>query len=199
MITLVSTATTEPITLAQAKQHLKMDGIDDDDDLITALIASARETAERITGRDLVRRQWALALDGFPPGRIIPLPKAPVSSVESVTYVDTDGATQTLSTDVYGAALDWTSAHLYLKFNQQWPTARVQFAAVTVNFTSGYPYDADASPVDERENIPPGIIAAIKIILRDLYDQRGSADKPSAGATGSTAWNLLAPYRRLQC
>lgn len=200
MITLISTATTEPITLAQAKQHLKMDGIDDDDDLITALIASAREIAERITGRDLVRRQWAYKINEFPAqGALLPLPKAPLASVESVTYIDTSGAEQTLSADVYGVNADRTGPYLYLKYNQQWPAVRLQWVAVTVSFTSGYPYNADASPVDELENMPPGITAAIKVILRDLYDNRGSADKPSAGAEGSTAYNLLATYRRMGC
>lgn len=197
MITLISTSTTEPITLAQAKQHLKMDGIDDDDDLITALIASSREIAERTTGRDLVRRQWSYKINDFPAG-ILPLPKAPVASVETVTYIDTSGNQQTLGADVYGVNADWTAPYLYLKHDQQWPATRTQFAAVTINFTSGYPYDAGASPVDERENIPHGIIAAIKIILRDLYDNRGSADSIAA-AQGSTAWNLLAPYRRMGC
>lgn len=192
--TLVSTSAIEPITLAQASAHLKMTGITDDDTLITALISSARDVAEKITGRELVQKTWTYTLDQFPRGlRDIWIEKAPLVSVASIEYLDGDGATQTLSTSVYGVNADPTHPKIYLKYGQTWPTSRNHEGSVTITLTTGYP--ASGSPLDYRANIPKSIIAAIYIILRDLYDNRGSAEN-TAGAQGSTAWNLLHPYHR---
>ena len=48
----------EPLTLAEAKLHLRVDAdITDDDSLITALIVTARQQAEHRTGRSLVSQQ----------------------------------------------------------------------------------------------------------------------------------------------
>lgn len=55
----------EPVTLAEAKLHLRVD-IDDDDTLINMLIGAARIAAENICRRAFVTQQWTLYLDAFP-------------------------------------------------------------------------------------------------------------------------------------
>lgn len=55
----------EPISLPEAKKHLRVD-FPDDDDLILGLISSARFDAENKCNRVLVTQQWELVLDGFP-------------------------------------------------------------------------------------------------------------------------------------
>jgi len=62
---LVSAPAGEPITLLEAKQHLRVD-VDDDDALIGSLITAARQAAETRTGRQLMTARWKLVLDGFP-------------------------------------------------------------------------------------------------------------------------------------
>ena len=51
--TLITGPIDEPITLAEAKAHLRVT-IDNEDDLITRLIKGARESFERETGRQLL-------------------------------------------------------------------------------------------------------------------------------------------------
>src|SRR4051812_10578846 len=117
---------TEPLTLTEAKLHLRVDATDDDS-LITSLITVAREMVETATNRQIVSATWKLSMDCFPSGwsshsgrliedqgglrysdglrqwqgNVIKLPRSPVASVSSVTYVDPNGATQTLSSSLY--------------------------------------------------------------------------------------------------
>ena len=62
---LVTPPAEEPVSLAEAKQHLRVDG-GDDDLLIGSLITAARQAAETKTGRQLITARWKLVLDAFP-------------------------------------------------------------------------------------------------------------------------------------
>ena len=55
----------EPLSLDQAKAHLRVD-IDDDDDLISTLITAAREYCEEFCHRAFITQTWQLLLDHFP-------------------------------------------------------------------------------------------------------------------------------------
>jgi uncharacterized phiE125 gp8 family phage protein len=66
---LITDATTEPLTLTQAKRHLKVEHSVDDDD-ITDAIVTARKKAEHITGRSLTTQTWERVLDAFPESEI---------------------------------------------------------------------------------------------------------------------------------
>lgn len=62
---LVSQIGVEPLSLDEAKLHLRVD-FGDDDTLIMALIVAARQFAETITRRALVQQQWKIVGDRFP-------------------------------------------------------------------------------------------------------------------------------------
>lgn len=129
----------EPVSLAEAKAHCNIESdFVEDDALIEAFIAAARESCEARTGRQLVQATFALRLSGFPCDDIIELPKAPLVSVSSITYVDGDGMTQTLSTDVYEQDPYTTPGRIALKYGEVWPTTRCQRNAVTITFVAGY-------------------------------------------------------------
>ncbi len=98
---LVTAPTAEPVSLAEAKLHLRVDD-NADDVLIGALITAARQHAEHDTRRALVTQTWKLVLDAFPES-VITLDRAPVSAVVSVVYTDPDGVSQTLAPGGYRA------------------------------------------------------------------------------------------------
>lgn len=132
----------EPVTLEQAKLQCRVDHADEDD-LITALIKPARELAEHRTGRAFITQtcEWVMpSLDGDK----IAFPVAPVQSITSITYLDSNGVEQTLPTSVY--ALDKTGNgkhYLRLKYGQSWPSVLSQFDAVKITFVAGYGDAAD--------------------------------------------------------
>ena len=149
---LVTPPAVEPITLDEAKDQIRVTS-DDENGLIAGLIAAAREDAENYTHRALMTQTWDLKLDAFPCGDV-DLPMPPLQSVTSVTYVDTAGVTQTLSTSVYAVEAPTgpkaAPGRLTLKYQQLWPQTQAIANAVTVRFVAGYGTRPESVPAVMR-------------------------------------------------
>jgi len=154
---------TEPVSLAEAKAHLRVTHTDEDS-LIAELIAAARQWFEEQTYRALVTQTWDLKLDEFPRGEDpIRLPRAPLQSVTSITYTDTVGATQTLAAAAYVVSATRQPGVIRPAYGYVWPEAQDKPDAVTVRFVAGY--GAAAA-------VPAQIKAAIKLLIGQLYEFR---------------------------
>jgi uncharacterized phiE125 gp8 family phage protein len=166
---LQTAATVLPVSLVEAKLHLRVDGVDEDA-LITSLIGSATLEAEHLMGRAVMPQKWQLTLDAFESEMALQRP--PVTGVDSVTYVNTAGTPTVLSAGVYQviAGSDYT-ASIVLAYGQSWPAVRCQREAVKVVFSTGY---ADAA------SVPEPIKTWIKLRVGALYENRESwtYDKP---------------------
>ena len=134
-LTLVTAPAVEPLTLAEAKGHLRVTTTDEDA-LITALIVAAREYAETFTRRALITQTWDLTLDSFPSEIVMPMPA--LQSVTSITYIDVDGASQTLPTTEYTVDIKSAPGRIVEAYGKAWPTTRPVINAVTVRFVAGY-------------------------------------------------------------
>lgn len=172
----------EPVTLTQAKAHLRVDH-SDDDAVITGLIKAARSHIEAACAVRFASRSSAtFKCDFF--SDMARLPEAPVVSIGSISYTDTTGATQTLSTSVYELRSDGLDAAVILKSGQSWPGIEMG-SRITVTAAIGY-----ATPPDE-------ISHAILMLVGHFYDSRSAV---SVGETGSElpfAVNaLISNYRR---
>lgn len=128
---------TEPITLAEAKEHLRILH-DDEDAMIELWITASREAVETMTRRALITQTVTAKLDGWPSSLKIPLPLPPLISVSSITYVDSDGATQTLAANQYQVVASGEPAYIVPAYAVTWPTLRSQPDNVTIVFTAGY-------------------------------------------------------------
>ena len=76
-LTLITGPAAEPVSLAQARAHLKLDATEEDA-LLTALLTAARATLEAETRRAFMTQSWRLTLDEWPAGPL-ELPLAPVA------------------------------------------------------------------------------------------------------------------------
>ena len=172
---LITAPTTYPVTLAEAKAHLRVDSTDEDA-LITSMITSATETAEQITGRAIMPQTWELTLDGFPSE--FELTRVPVASVTSVKYLDLDGAQQTLSNALYlvRTADDFGFAKVAPAYNTEWPLAQDSFDSVALRYVAGY---ANAAAV------PESIKAWVKLTVSAMYENR-EAEAYSSRAVSTT-------------
>lgn len=139
MLKLITEPSTEPVTLAELKAQARVDtDITDDDSMLTAYGVAARQQCEQILGRALITQTWARVIDCFP-WTEIELGMPPVSAITSITYIDTAGATQTLSSSAY--VLDPTGEEpgfVLPAYGYTWPTTLDTAGAVTVTFTCGY-------------------------------------------------------------
>ena len=135
MLTQLSPPSAEPLSLAEAKLHLRVDAdITEEDGLIAALIVTARQQAEHRTGRALVSQQWRLGLDQFPDDSL-ELPKPKLVSVQSVTYLDSNGTRQTLAGGDYEVITDELVGRLVPAFGKSWPACRLFPGSVQLIFS----------------------------------------------------------------
>lgn len=162
---------TEPVTLAEAKEHLRILHTDEDD-YITALISAARDWCERYIDLAIPQQTVTLRLDAFPDDRsAIQLPFANLLSVTSVAYLDSDGDSQTVATSVYGENLTAKPAEIYLKANQVWPSDEAQQdQAVTIVYEAGF-----AEVVSGVQDCPKAVKQAILLIIGHFYENREDA------------------------
>jgi len=134
----------EPITLTEAKAHLRVDGTDEDG-LITALIVAAREHVENHTARVLVARSMRSYFPGFPARMDL---VAPLQSVASVKYLeDSAGTETTLATTNYVVDAYELPGVVTEAYSTTYPTTYDHPQAVRVAFTAGYvaPFTADTT------------------------------------------------------
>lgn len=162
-LTRTSDAAIEPVTLAQAKTHLRVD-FDDDNAEIEADIEAAREIIEDAGEMALITQTWRLRLDNWP--CVIELPRAPVQSVTSIKYFDTAGVEQTLvaGTD-YQVALDSTPPRIAPEPDMSWPAIESgRLSPISIVFVAGF--GAAAS------DVPRQLISAVLLQVAALYEFR---------------------------
>jgi uncharacterized phiE125 gp8 family phage protein len=143
---LVTAPTVQPLSLSEAKLHLKVETTAEDA-LIEGLIRAATDHCETFTGRALCRQTWDDKRESFPAGTIW-LAKPPVVSVTSVTYLDGNGDSQVWATDQYGADLpagpQAQRGRIYPAHAINYPTTRDIPNAVTIRAVHGYAGAAQA-------------------------------------------------------
>lgn len=132
--TITVAAAAEPVSATEVKAQTEID-FTDDDSLITILIAGARGFAEKYCGSRFASQTVAVKCDCF--ADMARFPEAPVTSISSISYVDTDGATQTLATSVYELRADGLEVSIALKYNQTWPAIQPG-SRITVTAVVGY-------------------------------------------------------------
>ena len=183
-LVLVTAPATEPVTLVEAKAHLRVD-VGDDDALISGLVKGAREQFESDTRRALVTQTWDLVLDAFPAEAELKLPLPPLASVTSITYKDQDGNVLTYPAANYVVDTSELFGRIVLKSGFTWPSTTLWAAgAVLVRFVAGY--GAAAA-------VPQGAKQAILLLVGHWYENREAV----AVQPGLTAVDLPMAYDRL--
>lgn len=173
-----SAPASEPLTTTEAKAWLKVE-VSTDDTLIDALVAAAREYIENATGLALFTQTVQEHLDNWPeyrevsnPNKEFYLMRYPVQSVTSITYLDDDGNSQTLSANNYVVDTTGNLCRIALKADQTFPTLQKQINAVTITYVAGY---------DDTANIPETLKTAIRLMISHFYERR--ADSASSYTT----------------
>jgi uncharacterized phiE125 gp8 family phage protein len=220
-VVLITPPAIEPVTLTQVKSHAKIYTTADDSYICSIVIPAARQAIEDELHQVLITQTWLLKRDGFPGFDpryesfgypTILVPKPPFQAIDSFTYVDVAGVTQTLYQcnpdgttptidgveQYYGYQLDPGSetqpGRLIPPWARPWPPSRRIPMSVQVQFVAGYGPSSDSPPVWISGGIPMPIISAILLEASHLYYNRDAivATKGVELARGVSA--LLSPY-----
>ena len=148
----------EPVTVSEAKLWAHID-TSADDWTVGCMITAAREWAELYSGRSFMTQTLTEKLGMF--SNTMELPYPPLSSVTSITYIDADGATQTLDASVYDVDTTTEPGLVTLAYDESWPTTRNEHHAVTITYVAGYG-TADDVP-DKMKNAIMMLVANMDI------------------------------------
>jgi uncharacterized phiE125 gp8 family phage protein len=172
---------TEPITLTEAKLHLRVSNTLEND-LITSLIVAARKWVENFTWRPLITQTWTLFFDFSDvqeiKDRTINISKNPVQTISSVKYYDSTNTLVTLNSSNYYTNLGGDIA--IINFINPLPTIYNRIDALQIEFVCGY---------GNAASVPDNIKSAIYLTLTSLYDNR---DGKELIKTQDAAEHLLA-------
>lgn len=180
----------EPVSVAEAKLHLRVDG-SDEDDYIAMLITAARQSAEQFTWRALMAQTCELSFDVYPPG-VFALPRPPLASVTHIKLYDADNTATTVNSADYQVDTSREPGRVLLHAGASWPNVDLRPAAgFVVTYVAGW---ANAGAV------PQAIKHATLMMVGHYYENRESVTQPPAAVVevpqGTQA--LLSPYRVLE-
>lgn len=163
---IITAPETEPITLEEAKDHLRVTATDEDT-LITSIITVSREIAESFTHRALASQTLEYIIDDFPE-EVITLPMPPVESIESIKYKNSEGVETTWDSSKY-IFLDSEPAKIVPAYGEVFPSfVPYPIGAVKIRYVAGYKKEGD----DPNIIIPEAIKQAILLLIGHYFENR---------------------------
>jgi uncharacterized phiE125 gp8 family phage protein len=196
-LSLVTAPAFDPLSLAEAKAQLRSTS-DEEDGLIAGFILAARQYVEDETQKRLITQTLDYTIDDDWPCKLtrgyyrqrIEFPIGPVQSVTSVTYVDLNGAAQTLSTNDYvtgnmGTAVQSGVPYIEPAYSVIWPTPRCQSAAITVRFVAGW----------DLSSVPNPLMQAMRMLVAHADANREAVSNGTFNEVPLGVESYLSAYR----
>ena len=203
---LVTAPTIDPVTVAEVKTYLRIDGTDDDT-MLGNFITAATKTIESFLNRKCINQTWDFWLDCFPyevkfdslipdgvtegklseyisTKKFIEIPIFPLVSVTHLKTYDDDGTAYTMSSSDYIVDANSEPPRLSLKNSTTWPSTYLRpVNGIVIQFVVGYGATAASTPYPIKQ--------AIMEMCGKFYNSRGCEDSTINKATMA----ILAPYR----
>lgn len=168
-----------PVTLSEAKDHLRI-STNDLDAEVQAALEAAVEFCEVAVGRSLRVTHTVVQTCETWPAWTWQLSRQPVKAITSLQYYDANGALQTVASSNYRLIANGDAA-AFLELDDDFvkPTVDDRLDAVQVTYTAGYASVA---------TVPALAKHAIKLVLSELF---GDLDERQMAAARTTAHRLL--------
>lgn len=174
----------EPVTLAEAKQTLRLDH-DSEDGLLSGLIRAAREEVEAFCGLALIDQGWRLALDRLPASGRVLLRRHPVREIVSVTAYGGDGEAALVDPGTYRLEAHGRPARLHFL---SLPPEETAANGVEIDFAAGFG--------EAGTDVPDLLKRAMLVLVAHWYEFRASyaaREQPVSFPPGYD--RLIAPWR----
>lgn len=192
----------EPISLAEAKLHLRVDHTDEDS-LISSLIIASRQLVEDHINTAIIEQTWVWTFNKWSDvtkfdsaadniktsftsssGRYVSVPRGPIVSVTSIkTYDSNDTAT---AWDLSNTLILTGEKSIYLRLGASWPSVGREVGGVEITYKAGLATLAADAPATIRQ--------AILQLVAYHYEQRGLEGDGQPAPIPAPALAMLAPF-----
>lgn len=185
-LVLTSAPTTEPVSLADVKAHLRIEGATEDV-VLSSLLLTSRLHIETALGLALTAQCWTLSLDDWPASGIVHLPIRPLLSVDAVRVLPGSGAPTLLHPSTYVVDTGGWRGRIVRAWGSEWPRPGKAANGIEIDMTAGFGSAA--------RDVPAPIRQALLMLVAHWYERRdpveiGSREASIPGAVSS----LLAPF-----
>ena len=184
-LSVVSPPAAEPLSLGEAKTHLRVDG-SAEDSYISDLIVAARRWIENHTERVFVTQTLRMTLDRFPVGRALVLPRTPVQSVVHVKAFAADDAETLLAGSEYVVDGESAPARIVRAAGASWPNVGRAAKGVEVQFVAGYGANGADAPEELRH--------AARLLVAHFYERREAVTEKRPYEAPSSVAALIARF-----
>jgi uncharacterized phiE125 gp8 family phage protein len=188
-LALTSGPAEEPVSVSEAKAHLRLDGTAEDI-LVASLIVTSRLHIEAALGLALITQGWRLTLDRWPEGGEVRFPLRPVQGIDAVTVHAADGAPSVISAESYLLDGQGLVPRLVPR-DGKWPAPGLAVNGIEIEFTAGL--------ADAAASVLQPIRHALLLLVAHWYEHRDPLEIGSAASTIPAAVSdLLRPYREVR-
>lgn len=178
---------TEPLTVAEAKDHLRVDGTSEDA-LISSLILTSRLHIEAALGLALLSQSWKMYLDRWPKGGEVRIPLRPLQSANEIRVHDANGGSAVIDPALYVVDAVSSPGRVVLE-GSNLPKPGRPANGIEISFLSGYG--------DTQSDVPAPIRQALLLLVAHWYEHRDPVEIGTPGVAIPTAVSrLLKPYRQ---
>ncbi len=166
----------EPITAALVAAQLRVTASDDDTRILSYLIPAARSICEAYTNRAFIDQTITYIYDGTPPS-VIELPRAPLSSVTSITTYAEDDTATVFATSKYTVDTQVEPGRVFLTQDATWPDGMRTYNSVKIIYVAGYG--------TAGTDVPSDILQAIILQTAYMYENPLGLDGKEASFVDS--------------
>jgi uncharacterized phiE125 gp8 family phage protein len=187
-LVLTSGPALEPVSLAEAKAHLRIDSATDDT-LIQSLIVTSRLHIEAALGLSLITQSWSWMLDRWPQGQRVALPLRPVQSIIHIKLWRRDGVSETLPASAFLFDGQGNPPRLFPLGLVPIAEPELPINGIEIAFTSGF----GGAALD----VPATIRHALLLLIAHWYEHREPVEVAlPVNAVPTMVSELLHPFRR---
>ncbi len=188
-LVLTSAPLIEPVSLDEAKAHLRIDG-NAEDILVSSLILTSRLHIEAALDLALIDQAWTLQLDRWPRTSDVEIPLSPLQSVNGVGVRNAAGELVPVPATSY--LTDMASRPPRIVFNGAVrPDPGVAAAGIEIAFSAGFGSTAASVPAPLRH--------AVLMLVSHWYEHRDAAETGSLQTRiPDVISDLIAPFRKIR-
>ncbi len=187
---------TEPLTLVETKNHLKVETATDDD-LIARLIVAARQHVENQIDKVLIEQRWLIFINDWPGSSEVKLPVSPITEIENLRTYSAEDDASTIDPAHYYSDLAGSPQRLILRGSRIWLKPGRIANGIEIEVTAGFGPDGN--------DVPGPLRTAMLLLIAHWYENRqpgcsgtGTGTSAVAGVVTGRIQSLLSPYKRVR-